>query len=113
MNTCFHEDHQNNDTQTLYTEALGVGLTLVPVWFAVRAATTAVRWRGPWKEVADVVLAGFLYHLTAEHVGLNDWYVANGHVAQKSFRALKQQGDVVADVSDMDWIRGLGRVDWC
>ncbi len=110
---CQHEDHKNCDRDSLYLEALAVGLTLLPVWWAVRRGTAAVRWSGPWKDSADLVLAGILFHLGAEHVGLNDWYLTHGHAARKSFRTFQQQGDDVVLHGDLDWLRTMGSMDFC
>lgn len=113
-NRCTHENHQHCDRQTLFLEALFVGVSFFPVYWAVRKSTTAFRWKGDLKDVADVVLTGFLYHLGAEEIGLNEWYLTNGHVAKKSFQTFQQSGDAVdSEPHSLDWIRNLNDLDFC
>jgi hypothetical protein len=77
------EDH----TQ-LYKEATFVGIALVPMWYAVTKFTLATRVlnNNPQaKAMLDVLIAGILFHLTAEESGLNTWYLTNSYAFQHSF----------------------------
>jgi len=87
----------------LYGEALVVGATLIPVWAAVTRATTVTRINFGSKAMLDIFMAGFLYHLLAEELGVNEWYLTNGHAARKVLGHSIESGHVVRD--DVDWVR--------
>ena len=83
--TCNHEPHSHTlPSSQLYTEAVSVGLLLVPAWWAVSKLTTALRVNGAWKPAFDVALSGFLFHMTAEETGMNEWFLFHSYAAQKA-----------------------------
>jgi len=96
--------------EELYKEAAFVGLALVPMWWLVKTFTTATNMDGPYKEVLDIVIAGSLFHLTAEESGLNTWYLSNSHAAKKQFSQSFRSHDAPLRHS-MGWIRGTGFLD--
>lgn len=104
--TCGHEEHRSKDVSSLYGEALVVGLSLVPVWFAVRSVTTLARIDLQSKAAIDVAIAGFLFHMIAEETGVNKWYLTNSHAARNVLSQTVDNDSVVH--VDMDWIRSLG-----
>ena len=103
---CSHGEHKRVDRSQLYGEALVVGATLVPVWAAVTQATTAAQINFQSKPVIDVFLTGFLYHMLAEELGVNKWYLTNSHAAANVSASLVD--DSVIHV-DMDWLHAAGR----
>ena len=104
---CSHKEHREDGRQQLYGEALVVGATLVPVWVAVSRATTLSRIQFESKGILDVMLAGFLYHLIAEELGVNTWFLTHSHAAKNVLRTAIDGHSVVHD--DLDWIHSLGR----
>ncbi len=104
--------HRHSDRLKLYGEALVVGAALVPVYFAVSRATQAARIDFAGKEVLDLFLSGFLFHLAAEESGVNEWYLTNSHAAKKIFSSTVANYDTYAPLhSSMDWggVCGIGR----
>ena len=83
---CDHPQHNHTvPVRKLYIEAISVGALLVPTWWVVSKATTAMRFSGQNKPFLDIFLSGFLFHMGAEESGLNDWYLYN------SFASLKKK----------------------
>jgi hypothetical protein len=102
---CGHKDA--NATQ-LYGEAIAVGAALVPVWYFISTATTVTRIDFAGKPVLDIFLSGLLFHLVAEEVGLNTWFLTNSHAA-KNLIGTTIRGDEFNVVRpSMDWER-IGR----
>ena len=95
--------------EQLALEAMVVGVGLVPMWWLVTKATTAMRFGGGSKAFLDVALAGALFHLAAEESGLNTWYLAHSHAAQKAF-ARDFRGNVLH--GDMDDVWSYGNVGY-
>jgi hypothetical protein len=93
------------DRQQLALEAAVVGIGLVPMWWLVTKATTAMRITGDSKGFIDVALAGALFHLAAEESGLNTWYLAHSYAAQKAFTA-DSRGHVLRSDMDALWSSG-------
>ena len=100
--TCQHEEHKRVDRTQLYGEALVVGATLVPVWAAVTQATTAAH----SKQVIDVFLTGILYHLLAEELGVNTWFLTHSHAASNASASLVDDSIIRFD---MDWFYAISR----
>ena len=106
-----------NDHSQLYKEAAFVGISLVPMWFAVAQFTLATRvFTGSpqLKAMLDVAVAGALFHLTAEEIGLNHYYLTNSYAYQNSFSSeFKKNERCKHDIIDLrlDWngntIRGV------
>ena len=85
---CDHPEHQHEaKPQQLFLEAFIVGATIVPLWWLVAKATTAMRINITDKSAMDVALTGFFYHLIAEESGLNGYYLTNSYASQKAFSA--------------------------
>ena len=95
------EDHSQ-----LYKEAAFVGISLVPMWFIVTQFTLATKvltGAPQLKAMLDVVIAGSLYHLTAEESGLNHYYLTHSYAYQKSFsREFKKDEHCAIDIR-LDW----------
>lgn len=102
---CSHKEHRGDKSQ-LYREALVVGATLVPVYVAVSQATTLSRIQFESKGILDVMLAGFLYHMIAEELGVNTWFLTQSHAAKNVLRTAID-GNLIHD--DLDWIHSIGR----
>ena len=82
---CDHNQHGHTlPAGQLYTEAVSVGLVLVPAWWAVSKLTAALRVSGSWKPAIDVAISGFLFHMAAEESGMNEWYLFHSYAAQKA-----------------------------
>jgi len=89
--SCEHQTHDHTlEHSRLYHEATAVGLLLVPMWWAVSKATTAVKIGGTVKPFVDVAVAGFLFHLAAEETGVNAWYLTHSYAAQKVLHPRKR-----------------------
>lgn len=108
--TCEHEHHRRANSSQLVTEAVTVGLALVPMWFGISRLTAAARLPAQWRSWLDVALSGAVFHLVAEESGLNTWYLTNGHAARTAILH-HQSVDDPACVDD--WLRSLGRLDFC
>jgi hypothetical protein len=101
--------HKHSDRLKLYGEALVVGAALVPMYFAVSRATSATRIDFVGKEVLDVFLSGFLFHLLAEESGVNEWYLTNSHAAKKIYSSTidtKKNGNPLH--TTLDWSGACG-----
>ena len=108
---CGHSKHYHREPrEQLYMEATTVGAALVPMWWSVSQFTTAVKITGPYKQVLDVALAGFLFHIAAEESGLNAWYLSHSHAAKKQFSKSFSDLDVPVYTS-LAWIRSSGYLD--
>ena len=98
----------------LYKEATLIGASLVPMWYAVKSLTTAMNFGGKYKEMLDVAIAGALYHLTAEEIGLNAYYITNGHAYEQAFHTSYQNDDSYITLDNMDhsmvWLHSAGAV---
>ena len=103
---CQHKEHKHVDRKQLYGEALAVGAGLVPVWAAVSRATTLTRMDFASKDVIDVFIAGILFHLLAEELGVNKWYLTNSHAANN---VLYSSIDDSIIHTDLDWLRSVSR----
>jgi hypothetical protein len=62
--------------EQLLTEAVSVGALMVPWFFLVSGATSALGFRDN-KDVIDLFLSGATFHLAAEFSGVNAWYLNN------------------------------------
>ena len=89
----------------LYKEAFAVGIAFVPMLFLVTKATTALRFYGESKPYVDGAIAGFLFHITAEETGVNEWYLTESHAANK---VLGMNKYVSTEHGTMGGLRGLG-----
>jgi hypothetical protein len=93
----------------LYKEAAFVGIALVPMWFAVSQFTLATRvltGSPQVKTMLDVMIAGALFHLTAEETGLNHYYLTHSYAYEKSFAEEFKDERCPADIR-LDW-GGIG-----
>lgn len=99
------------DHKLLYKEATVVGVALVPMWYAVRQftiATMILNTSPEYKAMLDVAIAGFLFHLTAEETGVNNYYLTNSYAYQKSFSSKFK--DESLDTSGARSFDGIGTV---
>ena len=103
---CRHKEHKSADAGSLYGEAIVVGLSLVPVWFAVQSVTTLARIDLQGKAAIDVAIAGFLFHMLAEETGVNQWYLMNSHAARNVLSQTVDNDSVLH--LDMAWVRSVG-----
>ena len=103
---CEHEEHRRVDRTQLYGEALVVGASIIPVWAAVTQVTTIARINFESKPLIDVFLSGFLYHLLAEELGVNTWYLTNSHAANN---VLASHVDDSVLRFDLGWFDAVSR----
>ena len=103
---CRHKEHKGANIQQLYGEALVVGAPLIPVWAAVSRATTLTRINFESKAAIDIFIAGFLYHILAEELGVNTWYLTHSHAANNVFSSVLDDSVIHLD---MDWLHAAGR----
>lgn len=105
--------HERVNRSQLYTEAVSVGFALVPVFYVVSRATSALRvdaFTGAFKPTLDLFISGALFHLIAEESGLNEWYLTNSHAAQKIMDTVVNDGSVHGS---MDWLRAVESLHRC
>lgn len=91
----------------LYQEAITVGALLVPMWFLVSKTTAALKLTSESKPLIDIALSGFLFHLTAEETGVNEWYLTNSYAAMKHLHP--HQNELSPFLVDHIW--GTRRLD--
>ena len=97
------------DHAKLYKEAAFVGIALVPMWILVSKFTTAMQLSSPNKAALDIMLAGAMFHLTAEETGLNAYYLTNSYAHDRNFSdAIRGKDGWVRKDSDVDWIHSSG-----
>jgi len=112
---CQCDRHKNADSGQLVTEAITVGVALVPVFIAVSRLTAVMDiGRGTeWKALMDTALSGALFHLVAEETGLNAWYLTNSHAARQALlHSLPVDGTGRRDTDDvLGWLSGPLQLD--
>ena len=64
-------------TQKLIIEAVAVGFGLVVLWYLLTQLSEKVS--NKKNIVVSLFIAGALFHLIAEFLGLNKWYCKNGN----------------------------------
>jgi hypothetical protein len=86
---------------SLFTEAVVVGLALLPTYFFTRAVVDAVlpRWSDTSQEYVAVFLSGGVFHVLCEETGINDWYLDNGVAVMKRLETHKVE-TLTDDVCD-------------
>lgn len=96
---CDHPEHNHTvPSKQLYIEATSVGALLVPMWWLVSKATTAMRFKGDSKPFLDIFVSGFLFHIAAEETGLNEWYLYNSFAALKKIHP-REKDDLLSVVA--------------
>ena len=99
-----HQEHEAYEEQVMQ-EAMFVGVSFLPVWFLIQSATSFVNIRWQHKDKLDVALSGFVYHLIAENVGINEFYARHGGAVKKLLsNTLEGVSDGSVVVSDISWL---------
>lgn len=75
---------KNDEYEALvYKEAVFVGATFLPMWWIVKRSTAFFNITPDKKEALDIFLAGAVYHIVAESIGLNEYYTKHGASVKK------------------------------
>lgn len=111
--SCSNPQHKHPgqaDPQHLALEAASVGVLLLPTWWLVAKATTAMRLgftSNEAKAALDVALAGALFHVVAEEFGVNAWFLTNSYAAKKAFATVDGSANVSDDMVDLRFNYGF------
>jgi hypothetical protein len=81
--------------EKLAKEAVAVGALMVPWFYIVANATTALGVREN-KETIDLFVSGATFHLVAEYVGANRWYLKHSAAHFKNVRRWMDEDKTVS-----------------